>query len=177
MAELTLDWDPWDAAAAREDLEVVEGDFEGRAGAWQRDALGDIIVLHPALSAIERRAVLTHELIHAERGIGWGAASAATMQREEAIVRREVATRLVPPHRLARLLDARDASDVVDVALVVDAFEVPPDVAQLALSELGHIGWNGSSVAQRRAPPSVSASELTGTASDPTGTGGSTGDR
>ncbi len=126
-------WDPWEVLAAiGEGTTLHFADLGGLKGLWQRDRMGDLIILDPSLSSRERRAVLAHELIHAERGIGHGAATADTMTREEEMVRREVARRLVPPSELAALI-ARERPEPVDVALVGDEFDVPDDVAALAL--------------------------------------------
>jgi hypothetical protein len=104
----------------------------GRRGCWQRDRSGDVIALDPELDPVERRAVLAHELVHAERGIGWGWATSATMAKEEHLVRCETADRLVPPALLARwVLEHRDAG--IGAVEVADHFGVPLDVASLAL--------------------------------------------
>lgn len=130
-------WDPWAVLADRgASTHLVYLDLAGRRGAWQRDHLGDLIALDVGLGPIDRRAVLAHELVHAERGIGWGAATPATMQREEAIVRDLVASRLVPERELARLLRDRAAIEPLDVAGVAEHFGVPLDVAGLAVDRL-----------------------------------------
>jgi Zn-dependent peptidase ImmA (M78 family) len=130
-------WDPWVVLADRGDsTRLVYLDLNGRRGAWQRDHLGDLIALDVELEPIDRRAVLAHELVHAERGIGWGAATSATMQREEAIVRDLVASRLVPERELRALLADRAATEPLDVAGVAEHFGVPHDVARLALDRL-----------------------------------------
>lgn len=73
--------------------------------------------------------MLAHELVHAERGIGHGAATAATMQREEAAVRREVARRLVPEAELRRFVARRLTVGPVGIAEIAEEFDVDPDVA------------------------------------------------
>lgn len=123
-------WDPWEALDAS-GIELVFASLGALRGMWQRDRHGDVIVLDHGLDRRAQRCVLAHELIHAERGIGHGAATAATMQREEEWTRREVARRLVPPPQLAVFLATHtDGVGVVDVA---EAFDVEPDVAALAL--------------------------------------------
>jgi hypothetical protein len=104
----------------------------GRRGCWQRDQEGDVIALDPALDPVERRAVLAHELVHAERGIGWGWATPATMAKEEHLVRCETADRLVPPVLLARLVLERSDGGICP-SEVAEHFGVPVDVAALAL--------------------------------------------
>lgn len=104
----------------------------GIEGLWERDAEGELIVLDERLGRRQRRCVLAHELIHAERGIGHGAASLATMEHEEAQVRREVARRLVPAPALRGFLDRRLTVGPVTVADIADEFDVDHEVAREA---------------------------------------------
>jgi hypothetical protein len=94
-------------------------------------------VLDVGLDRRARRCVLAHELVHAERGIGHGPATAATMQREEEAVRREVARRLVPPGHLVAFVAARsELGGGVSAHDVAEEFDVEPDVAAKALGLL-----------------------------------------
>ena len=102
---------------------------DGVQGLWQRDELGELIVLDDRLTRRERRCVLAHELVHAERGIGHGAATEATMQREEATVRREVARRLVPEDQLRAFVARALTVGPVTVEQIADEFDVDHDVA------------------------------------------------
>lgn len=138
-------WNPWRALRDRPHIELRFAYLGGSRGIWQRDALGDVIVLDARLDRRSRRCVLAHELVHAERGIGHGAASAATMAREEEFVRREVARRLVPMDQLLALVEAR-AGLCLDIAAadVAEEFDVDSDVAVKALQLLRCIvgsGW------------------------------------
>lgn len=117
-------------------MELLYAPLGRRRGLWIREGGHDTIVLDPALSRRERRCVLAHELVHVERGVGAGAASAATMEREEAIVRREVSRRLVPPRALAVLVAGRSTVGPVTAADVAEAFDVEEAVAALALEDL-----------------------------------------
>jgi hypothetical protein len=128
-------WNPWRAARAHPHLEIVYAPVPEGA-TWHRDAEGDRITIDERASRRERRALLAHELIHAERGIGHPVASAATMQREEAIVRRETAVRLVPLLELAALVEARDGIEPITAAVVAEEFDVPEAVALEALVAL-----------------------------------------
>jgi hypothetical protein len=128
-------WDPWAAAADHPRLEIWFGDVP-QGAVWHRDDRGDHITLDASASRRERRALLAHELIHVERGVGYPLASAATMQREEAIVRRETARRLVPPGELAALVARLDGLEPVTADLVADEFDVPEAVAAEALELL-----------------------------------------
>jgi hypothetical protein len=95
----------------------------------------ELIVVRPGLSRAEWREVVTHELVHLERGplidsiVGHPSAStwAAVVAREERAVEREVARRLVPADELADWLRGRDGVTAAEVAA---EFEVSEDVAQ-----------------------------------------------
>src|SRR5687768_1805983 len=135
-------WNPWAAARAWPHLEIWFGDVPDGA-TWHRDEHGDHIVLDASATRRERRALLAHELVHAERGIGFPHATAATMQREEAIVRRETAVRLVPLDDLASLVERRGDVEPVTEGVVAEEFDVPEDVAREALLALGQRGRPG----------------------------------
>jgi Zn-dependent peptidase ImmA (M78 family) len=129
-------WNPWQALRELSHIELWFGRLEGdQRGLWQRDAEGELIVLDERLTRRERRCVLAHELIHAERGIGHGAATAATMEREEEVVRREVARRLVPLGLLATFVAASEPSPVT-LQQIADEFDVDADVARKAVDLL-----------------------------------------
>ena len=137
-------FDPWEAADEHTDLLVVfhpvaslmGGGFHARAGCTA------VIVLDPDLDGVQRRAVLTHELVHHERGGGPGRADApATLgllvERDERAVEAEVARRLVPVDQLVALVDELvDAVGSVSDAEVAAHFGVPVDVARVALHQL-----------------------------------------
>ncbi|MFT3852127.1 MAG: hypothetical protein QM733_05240 [Ilumatobacteraceae bacterium] len=130
-------WNPWRALRDRPEIELRFADLGTLRGLWQRDHLGELIVLDAGLDRRARRCVLAHELIHAERGIGHGAASPASMEHEEEAVRRETARRLVPTEPLTAFVDARIALDEpVLVEDVADEFDVEHDVAAKALDLL-----------------------------------------
>lgn len=131
-------WDPW-ATAERLGVPVRYARLDGLAGMWQRDDRGDVIVLDVRLDRRRRRCVLAHELVHMERGIGHGAATGATMEREEAIVEREVARRLVPPAALAALVARRTSAGGLTPAAVAEEFDVDDATARAALAGLD--GW------------------------------------
>ncbi len=128
-------WNPWTAARARPDLQIWFADVPDGA-TWHRDEHGDHITLDASATRRERRALLAHELVHAERGVGYPHATAATMEREEAIVRRETALRLVPLAELAALVDRRGDVEPVTCEVVADEFDVPEPVAREALLAL-----------------------------------------
>ncbi len=121
---------PWTTLRAAPWLTLVYDCLpDGVAGEWH----GDVIVLDHRLDRVTRRCALMHELVHVERGVGWPDATAATMEREEAIVRREATTRLVPPAELAAFAERRGA---IDAQVVAEQFDVTPQVATEAMGAL-----------------------------------------
>lgn len=104
---------------------------------------GTVIAVDPSLGQVERNAALAHELVHDERGgivdgpdapDGWD----VVVAREERIVDRIVAGRLVPAHRLEEYIDRVLSLDDggVTAAMVAEEFGVPEDVAQRALEAM-----------------------------------------
>jgi hypothetical protein len=138
-------WNPWAAARCLPRLEIWFDDVP-QGAVWHRDEHGDRIILDASAPRRERRALLAHELIHVERGVGYPLASAATMEREEAIVRRETARRLVPLAELAALVTRLDGLEPITAELVADEFDVPAHIAAEALAALHR---QGSSTAVR----------------------------
>lgn len=128
-------WNPWAAAGRRPTLEIWFADVPEGA-TWHRDGDVDHITLDGRASRRDRSALLAHELVHVERGVGYPWATARTMEREEAIVRREVARRLVPPRELADLVARRSEVEPITADLVADEFDVPEPVAAEALRAL-----------------------------------------
>jgi len=134
-------FDPWLAAEGHDDLILalhpVAALMGGGFHAW-RHGVG-VIVVDPALAGADRRAVLTHELVHHERGgavehLGAPDAWQPMVDREERAVDREVARRLVPTPELAALVAERTAGDLtVEAVDVASHFDVPPWVADLAI--------------------------------------------
>ena len=135
-------FDPLRAIAERDDVvlsfhpvaRLMGGGFYARAG-----ELG-IIVVDPDLPGEDRRAVLTHELIHHERGGELpgdaSARTAAFIAGDERSVDREVASRLVPPPLLDQFVRAASRAAIpVGPIEVADHFEVPIGVAARALDE------------------------------------------
>lgn len=102
---------------------------------------GDVgyVVVDPALDGPLRRCVLTHELVHLERGLGTDHPDApptwsAVVAREEHLVQQGVANRLIDHRTLERLCRAACAGgDPVTPSVVAALFDVTHEVAQLAL--------------------------------------------
>jgi hypothetical protein len=91
------------------------------------------IVLSARLGRVARRCALMHELVHVERRVGWPDASAATMESEERIVRREAAARLVPPALLSSWVAERSEIEPITARSVAEEFDVTEEVADEAL--------------------------------------------
>lgn len=130
-------WNPWRALRERPWLTLIFAPLPRSAG---RGALLEvagerIVILEETLGRRERNAVLGHELIHDERGILYtDDTPTALVVKEEAWVNRTNAGRLVPTDELLDLVQRLlDADESVGVREVCDEFDVPPDVAALAL--------------------------------------------
>lgn len=132
------EWNPWRALRARPHIELVWATFPtGSQGAWIPRADRAVIVLDTRLGRLERRAVLTHELVHDERGIAYTANTPPLLvAKEERAVDLETARRLVPNHELGRFVATRGDVGPVTVADVATEFDVPPDVARRAIDIL-----------------------------------------
>ena len=125
-------WDPW------QQLDEAPVDLHLRAltderGRWMRGHERDQIVLDPGLDRRTRREVLAHELVHAERRIGWPEASAATMQLEEERVWRIALRRLAPPGEVAAFVRARATVGPVTIHDVAEEFDLSTAGAKRAL--------------------------------------------
>ena len=129
-------WNPWRALRDRDHIRLGFDEVAEDAGGAAYGHRGEraVIVLSPGLGRRERSARLAHELVHDERRITSPAATDATMQREEAKVRRLVAVRLVPLDELAELAGGR--VDPVMAWEVADHFDVPEHIAWEALRAL-----------------------------------------
>lgn len=117
---------PWHTLGRYPELWIIYDVLEDGVGAqWQ----GWFIVLDERLDQVERRCALMHEIVHFERQVGWPDATAATMEREEAIVRREAAVRLVPTGALGRFVAVRGEVEAITAEVVAQEFEVTRSVA------------------------------------------------
>jgi hypothetical protein len=122
-------WNPWRALRAT-DIDLWFAALGGPRGRWDRTAAGDEILIEESLGRRERREVLAHELVHVERGIGWPDATAATMEREEAIVWDEALDRLVPPELVQAFLARRGTAGPVSLVELADEFDLSDDGAR-----------------------------------------------
>lgn len=129
-------WNPWAALRARPDITLEWAWLRGQRGLWVPHGDGtSTIALDRRLSRRERRCVLAHELVHAERGIAYDRSTpAALVAAEERIVWRETTRRLVPP---GELMDLVEACGVLEVWEIAEEFDVDHRVARLACSLVG----------------------------------------
>jgi hypothetical protein len=125
-------WNPWVALAASPGTVV-----EWRAGFRSTDAVswpdehGGAVMLRRGLTQVERRCLLSHELVHLERGGGSVHPDPIVRAREERAVDRIVAARLVPEDELTGWLSAQE--DPVTVDDVCEHWRVTPEYALIAL--------------------------------------------
>jgi hypothetical protein len=94
-----------------------------------RSVGGDEILLDPALGRRTRNEVLAHELVHAERGVGFPAASAETMEIEEVRVWRTALERLAPPEEVEAFLLRRGTVGPVFVHDLAEEFDLSEEAA------------------------------------------------
>lgn len=100
------------------------------------------ILVNKSLGQVERLAAMLHELAHHERNGGCHRPDTPPLLRvaslrEERRVQGIVADRLVPPADLRSYVKAREDDDQMVVARdVAEDFDVPVDVAHLALERL-----------------------------------------
>jgi hypothetical protein len=122
-------YDPWhDLAVNWPEIEVVIEPMGGRLLGVLRYP---VIALRAGTSAAQRRCTLTHEIVHLERGVGecgpWS-------DREELLVHREVARRLIPLADLAAVV--RGLGGTAVLAELAQALDVDLETARLRLDML-----------------------------------------
>jgi hypothetical protein len=122
-------YDPWqDLAANWPEVEVVIEPMSGRLLGVLRYP---VIALRAGTSSAQRRCTLAHEIVHLERGV---ADCGPWAGREELLVHREVARRLVPlPLLSAAVRDLGGQAEVNELALALD---VDLDTARCRLGML-----------------------------------------
>jgi Zn-dependent peptidase ImmA (M78 family) len=128
-------WNPWRALREAAEIELrwmpLPESYGGGAIVTTDD--GYVIVLDSRLRQEERRAVLAHELVHAERGVLPPSAPDALRAKDEHAVENEVADRLVPADELREFVEQCLSLDRFVTALdVANEFGVPIDVAERA---------------------------------------------
>jgi len=136
-------WSPWRAASKLPNLSIRLDRLPDETGGGALARRGDqvVIVLDRRLSSVERRVMLTHELVHHERGSSsrchdTGYLSPHIVQEERA-VEREVARRLVPAGDLQIFIDRSiNLGQGVEPRHVAEEFEVTESVAALAMRNL-----------------------------------------
>lgn len=122
-------YDPWrDLAVNWPEIDVLIEPMGGRLLGVLRYP---VIALRAGTSAAQRRCTLAHEIVHLERGVGdcgpWSG-------REELLVHREVARRLIPIADLASAVRYLGGSAVL--AELAQVLEVDLETARLRLDML-----------------------------------------
>lgn len=139
LRSLMGDWNPWRELRRRPHIRFGLARLPAACGGgvYGRDGDRVSIILDRQLSQAERRCVITHELIHDERGTHCHAMQAdawdIVVTREELRVHDEAVGRLVPPPRLVAF--CRGISDflAVEPHQVADEFHVTVEYAERAL--------------------------------------------
>ncbi len=122
-------WNPWRALRSRSiDLWFVA--LEGDRGRWSAGPHRDEILVEETLGRRHRREVLAHELVHAERRIGWPDASAATMELEEERVWRIALLRLAPPEAVRDFVNRRLTVGPVTLTDIADEFDLSQEATE-----------------------------------------------
>src|SRR3954451_18507278 len=116
-------WNPW-ATLRASTIELWFAPLGPERGRWTRHAGGDEILIDESLDRQTRQEVLAHELVHAERGVGWPDATAAPMRAEGERVGRPALLRLAPPAEVRRFVLARSSVGPVTVADLAEEFDL-----------------------------------------------------
>lgn len=130
-------WNPWrELRERRSSVELWFAPLDGVRGLWTCDGDREDIYLDERLGRRERREVLAHELVHGERRIGHGAATEATMEREEQMVWRSAMVRLVPPVEVLAFVRRRLSAGPVTVDDLAEEFDLSHDGVRLLIRVL-----------------------------------------
>lgn len=122
-------YDPWqDLAANWPEVEVV---IEPMAGRLLGVLRYPVIALRAGTSSAQRRCTLAHEIVHLERGV---ADCGPWAGREEMLVHREVARRLIPLTLLVATV--RDLGGQAQLNELAQALDVDLETAQCRLAML-----------------------------------------
>lgn len=130
-----MGWNPWDALAARDDIEFGVGDLPGgRHGMSCAYPDQPVIAIQRGLTQVERRIAVAHELVHLE----WGTHCQQTGQhlqvRDEAAVWDEVARRLVDLDELRTyVVRMEQAAERVEPWMVAEEWYVTDAIAERAM--------------------------------------------
>jgi len=130
-------YNPWaDLATNWPDVSVV---LEPMSGTLLGELRYPVIALRAGTSAAQRRCTLAHEIVHLERGVDdcgpWA-------DREELMIEREVAHRLIPLPRLIAAIQAlggREDHAALAAALDVDHLILHTRLDGLSRAERQHI--------------------------------------
>jgi hypothetical protein len=135
-------WRVWGELGRRTHIDLVFAYISGAKGLIEREEDGrTTITLDARLRQDERRATLAHELIHDERGILFDDDTPiALIVKEEQWVEAEAVRRLVPTDELDEIVQRRELDgETVGCDDVMEWYEVPRDVAELALKQVERV--------------------------------------
>lgn len=133
------EWHPWRELRRRTHIRCRSVDLPDECGGGLYVRRGErvLILLDEDLSQVERRCILTHELIHDERGTHCHAeqpgAWDAVVAREEIRVHDESVRRLVPARELRRYCQGISDFLAVEPHEIADEFHVTLEYAERAL--------------------------------------------
>jgi Zn-dependent peptidase ImmA (M78 family) len=125
----TTRWNPW-AALRGSDVRLWFAWLDGEHGRWEQHHDHDVVVLDARLPRRRRQEVLAHELVHAERRVGWPHATVATMELEEERVWRIALDRLAPPAAVREFLERRSTAGPVTVDDLAEEFDLSHQAAR-----------------------------------------------
>lgn len=127
-------FNPWRELRAREHLRLRWATIHGCREMIRDEPCGRCVYLDHRLGRIDRNWLLAHALVHDERFLFRPGTPEAVVAKEEAYVARETARRLVPLDQLNDfVMDMVDIGEAVTAAMVALRFDVPEEVADLAL--------------------------------------------
>lgn len=119
---------PWRVLRGRKHLTLPWAVLDHANGMLVEDGPRRTVILDRGLGRRQRSAVLTHELVHDERGLLYDSSTPAAMvAKEESIVRAETVRRLVP---IAELDALAAAGETLEACQVAEHFDIPEDVAR-----------------------------------------------
>jgi hypothetical protein len=127
MGDVTERWNPWRTLRDLDAVDLWFAPLEGCRGLWVRSGGRDEIYIEETLDRRERREVLAHELVHAERGLGHPDVCALLTAKDEAAVWREALERLAPAEALAALRRRAEDGEPVTVDDLAEELDLSPD--------------------------------------------------
>lgn len=130
-------WDPWRVLRGQPEIELIWARIEGCRERVEMGPNGTKITIDPGASQVDRNALLSHALVHVERGILYPPNTPpAVVEKEEYKVRRESARRMVKQDELIAFVEANQEFVQITAEVVAERFEVPVEVAREAIRQM-----------------------------------------